>query len=414
MKLSRNILFSVMSLALTTSAFAQKQDHSSAMPQMRKYKENEAGLSYTFSRVNLGGLNNLPAFVQYDGNGYINYPDQRTIFRNLKMHSAYEFAFNYLQTLEDSAHKVFFDVNYIHADGKAKADVPSPSGTNNFFTCVHSFLGGDYLENHSANLPYFSDMKVKFDLASAQSGVYMRLYRTKNIDFSVFGGVDVAYFTTNAKINVLGYDAWEGEGFVYAKGSQYVNVVADRSQLSEVANDLANTNDSSEYSRSIKSNYYGAGPLLGAKLQVPFNKEFLRLNVKLEASALMGYGSSYFNYDNAYLAVIYDVSGDVTSASEQWPSRTNNEHKHVFRLVPTLRGEISLDVIIKNFMFTAGLQQAVYFQALDINPLADFAEWRNPSNINEDEFMGTGAASTRDRLGQITTGGPFVKLSVLF
>jgi hypothetical protein len=81
-----------------------------------------------------------------------------------------------------------------------------------------------------------------------------------------------------------------------------------------------------------------------------------------------------------------------------------SQQKHVFRLIPTLRGELSLDVIIKNFMFTGGLQQAVYFQALDINALIDLSEWNTGEN----------AYTTRPRLGQLVTGGPFVKLSYLF
>lgn len=401
----RNIL-ALSALAVSITAFAKDskaQNSASAQttPQMRKYKESETGLAYTFSRVNLGGLNMVPAFVnqqQEPGTPGVSY----NRFKNLQLNEAIEFNYSLLRTLDSIENKIFFDLNYVHADGNTRSPLPYNDGTN-YTSVVHPFFGPARVSNTSGNYPYFSDVKTHFDLASSQLGVSKRFWRTKNIDFSVLGGVDLAYFTTTVKNSFFGSSAQNQ--LQYAKSTNNVNVVADTATMTQDQRSYASQNQEAEYTRSFQSHYYGAGPLLGAKLQIPFNREFLRLNIKAEASALMGYGSNYFNYDLANISA-------TSSSSLLSTEKTTSRQQHVFRLVPTFRGELSLDVIIKNFMFTLGLQQAVYFQALDINTLVDKAEY-DTANITAAETTAI-SATTRDRLGQITTGGPFVKLSILF
>lgn len=406
--------FTCSLLAVATSMFAadrvsSQPASSSQAPQMRKYKESETGLAYTFSRVNIGGLNMVPAFV----NRQITTEPQVVTydrFKNLQLNEAIEFNYSLLKTLDSIENKIFFDLNYVHADGNTKSNMPLNTA-GNVTSYVHPFFGPAFVRNTAGNLPYFSDVKTHFDLISSQLGVSKRFWRTKNIDFNVLGGVDMAYFTTTVKNSFFGYGYTNIE---YAKSTNNVNVVADTSTMNATSRSYANPDQESEYTRSFQSHYYGAGPLLGAKLQIPFNREYLRLNIKAEASALMGYGSNYFNYDKAF------INGSQSSITESLAAlqRVTSRQKHVFRLVPTFRAELSLDVIIKNFMFTAGLQQAVYFQALDISSLVDKAEFDARSNEGADALAGTyttaKAGTTRDRLGQITTGGPFVKVSVLF
>lgn len=59
-------------------------------------------------------------------------------------------------------------------------------------------------------------------------------------------------------------------------------------------------------------------------------------------------------------------------------------------------------------MLTGGIQQAVYFQALNIDPLMDQNESAASSNPPASSI------STRERHGNIVTGGPFLKASYLF
>lgn len=382
-------------LCFTLSAYADTNTTSMPAASMRQYKESEVGLGYTFSRVNLGGLNQLPAFISR--NTQTSPTTTLYQFENLKTNPAWEFNFNYLQTLNSPENKVFLDVNYVHADGTTST--PISQGNNTTSITVNPLLGntaGVLSNSNTSNVPYFASAKTEFNLASAQTGALKRFYRTKNIDFSVFGGVDIAYFNTTVKTNLLGHSN-SGATLTYTKSSQNVDVASNQSSMTQSARNLAAPGVNPNYSSSFKSNYYGAGPLVGAKLQVPFNREFLRLNIKAEASALMGYGSNYFNY---ITGLLNDTSPYALSAINTYASKQS----HVFRMVPTLRAELSLDVIIKNFMFTAGLQQQVYFQALDINSIVDLAEYSN----------GESAATTRSRLGQIVNGGPFVKLSLLF
>jgi hypothetical protein len=96
-----------------------------------------------------------------------------------------------------------------------------------------------------------------------------------------------------------------------------------------------------------------------------------------EVSGLMGYRTTYYN------SVAGNTPPELANMIEY---TTFQENRHQFVFVPTLRAEISLDVIIKNFMMTGGIHQQVYFQALT-------------------EMLGQ---------GEIVHGGPFLKASYLF
>ena len=382
MKKSSLIFSSLLSLAFITPAFAEDPQ----MPLMRKYKESETGLAYTFSRVNLGGLNQMPVFITQQET------PNTVLCDNLDLNSAVEFNYNYLQTLDSTENKVFFDLNYVHADGYTKSALNQNTPSHLYINQM--FFHDSLLRTpaFSATLPYFANLKTHFDLGSLQTGISHRFYRAKHIDFNVLGGVDAAYFTTNLSINYL-------TSINLIRIAYSSKVTNNDAQKNGNAYDIfANPNQAGDYSSQFKTRFYGMGPYVGAKIQVPFNRDFLRVNIKLAASALMGYGTNYLNYNVENI-----TSQEATPVFDSVDS-VQSQQKHVFRLVPTLRGELSLDVIIKNFMFTGGLQQAVYFQALDINALIDLSEW------NTGEF----AYTTRPRLGQLVTGGPFVKLSYLF
>jgi len=372
MKLASIFSITALSLALQADSYSGNDKQSMDTPVMRLYHENETGLMYTFSRVNLGGLNEinlyqtLQVYTDTLGNTINN-----TNNKNFRLDEANQFTFNYLQTLGAPDVKVFFDLDYLHADGYSHVSyAPYNAVTQpiSYTITLHPILGSSSLANTTGT--YGSKISLTsrshFDLADTQAGTMKRFYRTKNIDFSVMGGLDLSVFSF---VNTLTTQRFE-------QTSTQTSAIGEQ-----------------DFITSLKSRYYGAGPLAGALFQVPFAHDALRLNLKVEGSLLMGYGSSYTRRetttDNPYT--------DPTAYIDQ-----DDRQRHTFRMVPTVRATVSMDIIIKDLMITGGLQQAVYINAFDINPLEDINEFSND------------VTCTRSRLGNIVTGGPFVKLSYLF
>lgn len=383
---------------------------------LKRYKESETGLAYTFARVNLGSLNNMPAFVNvatYDGRPVLKNDFK---YKNISEKSANEWTYSYLQTLGSPDKKFFVTLDYIHADGTTNSPLPIPAPSYSYQSYVHPFFRGkvlDFVEDITTysqfKLPYFTCVKNKFDLGNLQSGAFKRLVRAKHADFSIYGGLDVTYFSNFYKISILGFDNVES-ALSWSKSSKNVSSVVDQSQIPLSADIFNPQGKEGPYTRSFKNHYYGLGPNFGAKLQVPFAYDYLRLNVKLEASFLMGYGSSYFHYDQAF----YEPTSNVTYIMTELDTY-NCRHQHEVRCVPLIRGEVSLDLIVKNFGLSIGFQEQVYYQLMDINPLVDHQEFMTEFNYSiSPEFNHGNGNSSRDRLSKVTYGGPFVKVSYLF
>ena len=338
MKLSRLIL----TLTLATSLFAEE------MPVMRKYKESETGLAYTFSQVYISAMSNYgvqPVFTKLSTN-----TNQSKTFT---FNKAWEFNYNYNQSLGTSGLDVFADATYVHADSFTSTPLSSVYSADLDNLGIITPDASPFLSlNQSASTSFPSEsvcnFKTHIDIASAQTGVSKRFYRTNNIDFSTFGGVDLAFITWENKLNVISNEAYTFQ---------------------------SNSESLSPLSTSGRFRFYGTGPLIGADVKVPFNKDFLRVNLMAEVSGLMGYRTTYYN----------SVAGDGVGTLVD-NSNNSQQNRHQFVFVPTLRAEISLDVVIKNFMMTGGIHQQVYFQALT-------------------EYAG---------LGEIVHGGPFLKASYLF
>ena len=356
MKLSRLIL----SLTIGTSLFAEE------MPVMRKYKESETGLAYTFSQVYISGMSSFTAQPIFD-----KLSTNTNQFKTFTFNKAWEFNYNYNQSLGTSGLDVFADATYVHADSFTSTPLSSvysayilnsgiinsssnSAGTNANYPngLISSLKDGPLSSEQQASTSFPSEsvcnFKTHIDIASAQTGVSKRFYRTNNIDFSTFGGVDLAFITWENKLNVISDQAYTFQ---------------------------SNSESLSPLSTSGRFRFYGTGPLIGADVKVPFNKDFLRVNLMAEVSGLMGYRTTYSN------SVAGDGVGTLVANSNN-----SQQNRHQFVFVPTLRAEISLDVVIKNFMMTGGIHQQVYFQALT-------------------EMLGQ---------GEIVHGGPFLKASYLF
>jgi hypothetical protein len=355
MKLSRLIL----SLTIGTSLFAEE------MPVMRKYKESETGLAYTFSQVYISGMSSFTAQPIFD-----KLSADTNQFKTFTFNKAWEFNYNYNQSLGTSGLDVFADATYVHADsftstplssvyeafilnsGIINSSSNSVSSNNYPNGLISSLIAGPLSTAQTASTSFPSEsvcnFKTHIDIASAQTGVSKRFFRTNNIDFSTFGGVDLAFITWENKLNVISDEAYTFQ---------------------------SNSESLSPLSTSGRFRFYGTGPLIGADVKVPFNKDFLRVNLMAEVSGLMGYRTTYYN----------SVAGNESGALVD-NSNNSQQNRHQFVFVPTLRAEISLDVIIKNFMMTGGIHQQVYFQALT-------------------EMLGQ---------GEIVHGGPFLKASYLF
>jgi len=383
-------------------------------PIKRNYKESETGLAYTFARINLGSLNQLPAFVNVVVDDHEPF-DYKFKYKNISEKAANEFTYSYVQTLDSSDKKLFVIVDYIHGDGSTSSPLPIPSSDQTMSSYVHPFFRGkvaDFVEDITSDgaftLPYFSCVKNHFDLGAAQSGVLKRLVRSKHSDVFIYGGLDLAYFTNFYKISIMGVDEIES-AFSWAKSSKNVSSVVDSDSIPENYSFFNPQGKEGPYTRSFKNHFYGMGPLLGGKVQVPFYKDYLRMNIKIEASALMGYGSSYFHYDQAF----YEPDGDTFVLTEL--DQYDSKQKHSIRFVPTLRGEVSLDVIVKNFGLSVGFQEQVYFMLMDINPLVDHQEFMTEYNYSDSSYFNHGNGnSSRPRLGNVIYGGPFAKVSYFF
>jgi hypothetical protein len=383
-------------------------------PIKRNYKESETGIAYTFARINLGSLNQIPAFVN------VVTDDARPInnkfkYKNISEKEANEFTYSYVQTLGSNENKLFVTVDYIHGDGSTSSPLPLPSSEQTMASFVHPFFRGKVLDmveeitsNELFTIPYFTCVKNHFDLGAAQSGVLKRLMRSKHTDVFVYGGLDLAYFSNFYKISILGIDTIES-AFSWAKSSKNVTSVIDPDSVPDDYKFFNPQGKEGPYTRSFKNHFYGMGPLLGGKLQVPFYKDYLRMNMKLEVSALMGYGSTYFHYDQAFYE---PVDGSFILAElDQYDSK----QKHSIRFVPTVRGEVSLDVIVKNFGLSVGFQEQVYFMLMDINPLVDHQEFMTEYNYSTSSSFSHGNGnSSRSRLGDVIYGGPFLKVSYFF
>jgi len=353
----------------------------SSTDQTRQFSENETGLMYTFSRVNLGGLHELNIFRT--DQSYTD-PNSNDILKfnnkNFSLEEANQFTFNYLQTLNSPCVKVFWDLDYLHADGKmhmayapfndiiSHDDLGLPFQPIAYSISTDPLFGDVLFTNSDGDFgaELIAQFRSHFDLADTQAGVTKRFYRTKNIDFSLMGGIDIDFLNFSSTLQFNEY---------YKNDGQTANI-GER-----------------DFTLSFKSRYYGGGPLAGALFQVPFNHDALRLNLKVEGSVLMGYGSAY---------VRREMLTDNPYGSPNTYVETSNRQRHNFRLVPTLRATVSMDIIIRHLMITGGLQQAIYFQAFDISPLNDSSQF----SLSD--------TSTRSAYGKIVTGGPFVKLSYLF